>query len=422
MALARLNVHFAPCAVAVLGSLALALTVAARQAKAVVEPRPPVIDDDPAFPRPAVVRKQVRFWEKVFYKWPSTTVVVHETHDTDQIIDVIDFRMFAERDNKKAPAPRKDRDAVTQQYLRRYTRAAERFAKEGERAAERGAIERRLYAVYKNDPVALRRLLAGEVKIRAQTGLADDFLRAASSAQIYLPYMERVFNQYGVPTRLSRLPFVESMFNLRARSKVGASGIWQFMPETARNYIYVDALVDERNSPIKATRAAAQFLLENYQTLQSWPLAITAYNHGRVGMANAVKQVGTSDIGEIIKAYDSPSYGFASRNFYAEFLAAVGTFERLQREGRLAGRGSLPETEGIVLDKRYSLAEIMKFTPLSREILETHNPCLLETTYTKNAAKALPKFFELRVPRSLAQAAKTALITLGKKKKDYARK
>lgn len=400
---------------------ACALFIAASPALAVVKARALAETTDQLFPTPAVVRKQVRFWERVFYKWPSTTVVVHETGDTDQIIDVIDYKVLSTKDE---PAPRKDRDEVTSRYLKRYTKAAERFAQEGESAVKYGAIERRLFAVYRSDPIALKRLYDGKVKIRTQTGLADDFLRAATQAQTYLPYMERVFSQYGVPTRLSRLPFVESMFNFRARSKVGASGIWQFMPDTARNYIYVDAMVDERNSPIKATRAAAQFLLENFRELKSWPLAITAYNHGRLGMANAVKKVGSSDLGDIIKRYESPSYGFASKNFYAEFLAAGNTFERLQREGRLTARQSLAETEAIVLERPHTIADLLRYTPLTRPILEQNNPCLLETSFTKNAHKPLPKFYELRVPRNLARATKTSLMELSKKKKktDYARR
>ena len=423
MARPRLLDHavITPCLIAGAGVVAFGLTVAARKSFAVVKPRAVIEAEDPLFPKPATVRRQIRFWERVFYKWPSTTVVVHESGDTDRIVDVIDYKILAKRADKDAPVPRKDREEVTSKYLKRYTMAAARFAAEGEKALKYGAIERRLYEVFRSDRVGLQRLYAGDIKLRAQTGLADDFLRAAASAQTYLPYMESVFRQYGVPTQLSRLPFVESMFNLRAHSKVGASGIWQFMPDTARNYIYVDHMVDERNSPIKATRAAAQFLLENYRELKSWPLAITAYNHGRLGMANAVKKVGTSDIGEIISRYESPSYGFASKNFYAEFLAAVNTFERLRRDGRLASSESLAETDAIVLERPYSLAELMKNTPLTRELLEQHNPCLLEAAFTKNAERPLPRFYELRVPRQLARAVKSALIHLGKKK-DYARR
>jgi membrane-bound lytic murein transglycosylase D len=210
------------------------------------------------------------------------------------------------------------------------------------------------------------------------------------------------------------------MFNLRARSKVGASGLWQFMPATAKLFIYVNGMVDERNSPFKATRAAAQLLGLNYRELRSWPLAITAYNHGAVGMQRAARQVGSDDIGEIIKRYQSPSFGFASRNFYGEFLAAANTFERLQRSGKLKTSETIPEIESVVLEKPISVRELLAHTPITRPILAEHNPCLLETSFTKYADKALPSFYEIKVPRGMVQATKAALIELRDKR--YARR
>ena len=202
------------------------------------------------------------------------------------------------------------------------------------------------------------------------------------------------------------------MFNLKARSKVGASGIWQFMPDTARNFIYVTPLVDERNSPYKATRAAAQLLLSNYRTLGSWPLAITAYNHGALGMARAVGQVHSDDMGEIIKRYESPSFGFASKNFYAEFLAASNIYDRLVRTKKIKRVAPQPETESIILQRPLSVAQILKHTPLTRELLMDNNPCLLEAALTTQLDKPLPAFYELKVPHALARAAKAALSTI----------
>jgi membrane-bound lytic murein transglycosylase D len=88
-------------------------------------------------------------------------------------------------------------------------------------------------------------------------------------------------------------------------------------------YMRIDRVMDERRDPLISTRAAARFLKQNYETLGAWPLAITAYNHGRQGMVNAVNTVGTEDIVEIIRRYRGPRFGFASRNFYPEFLAAI---------------------------------------------------------------------------------------------------
>jgi membrane-bound lytic murein transglycosylase D len=113
--------------------------------------------------------------------------------------------------------------------------------------------------------------------------------------------IERVFAAEGVPTILSRLPFVESMFVSRAQSKVGAVGAWQFMPATARLYLQMNPAVDSRIDTILAAEGAARMLRHDYEELRTWPLALTAYNHGRAGVARAVREVGTRDLGEIVQ-------------------------------------------------------------------------------------------------------------------------
>jgi membrane-bound lytic murein transglycosylase D len=95
------------------------------------------------------------------------------------------------------------------------------------------------------------------------------------------------------------------------------------MRSTGRDYMQIGGVLDERRDPLRATHAAAQHLQANFDALGSWPLAITAYNHGRAGMMRAVSDTGTIDIGTIVRRYHGPLFGFASRNFYAEFLAAV---------------------------------------------------------------------------------------------------
>src|SRR5262245_66511076 len=95
------------------------------------------------------------------------------------------------------------------------------------------------------------------------------------------------------------------------------------MPATGRLYLRVSGGVDERLDVRAATMAAAQILRENYEKLGTWPLAITAYNHGANGIKQAVATVGTTNFGVIVQRYRGPLFGFASQNFYAEFLAAV---------------------------------------------------------------------------------------------------
>jgi membrane-bound lytic murein transglycosylase D len=303
------------------------------------------------------------------------------------------------------------RDRISAKYLQRYEIALKRFAQLGQRAVEYGPIEVRVFNVYSRSPSKLSTLYRGDIKLRIQTGLADEFLKAAERAQEYLPYMERVFTQAGLPVELTRLPFVESMFNLGARSKVGASGIWQFMPGTARTFdLNVGRVVDERNSPYKPTRGAARLMTSNFQRLRSWPLAITAYNHGPGGLERAIKNVGTDNLGTVIERYNSPSFGFASKNFYSEFLAAVTVYDRVSRGNRFQNSNRtnvLQET--VVLKRPISLGQLMAQTALDRKTLEGLNPCLNSAAFGVHRYTPLPVPYEIRVPRQLARSVEIAL-------------
>lgn len=98
------------------------------------------------------------------------------------------------------------------------------------------------------------------------------------------------------------------------------------MPSTARLYLKMELEYDERFNPLRATEAAARLLTANYKSLATWLLAITAYNHGAAGMRRAVRTTGSRDLGRIVTRYRSRSFGFASRNFYAEFIAATRVY------------------------------------------------------------------------------------------------
>jgi membrane-bound lytic murein transglycosylase D len=259
-----------------------------------------------AFPSSPILEPRVQFWEKIFAMYPSHHIVVHDKEDLSLILGVIQLRS---QGFESVNSPGADR--LIQNTLRLYEETLRGFK-------QRGAVMRHEHALAASiwnacdTPAARQRLLQGRITLRSQGGLADTFKEAFRTSQLYLPRMERIFREHGLPPELTRLVFVESMFNLKARSKVGASGLWQLMPNTARAYIRVNRHVDERNSPFKATRAAARVLQQNYNELRNWPLAITAYNHGLGGMKRAVVQTGSTRLSDIIEDYRSPSFGFAS--------------------------------------------------------------------------------------------------------------
>jgi len=167
--------------------------------------------------------------------------------------------------------------------------------------------------------------------IHTQLGIKERFRDGVVRSGRYLEAFQDIFDKAGIPSDVALLPLVESSFENRALSSAGAAGIWQFTRGTGRLYMNVTRKIDERLDPAKATRAAARLLHDNYEALGNWPLAITAYNHGRGGMLRAQGEVGSSDIIKVIGEYKGPLFGYASMNFYSEFLAAVEVYRNYEQ-------------------------------------------------------------------------------------------
>jgi membrane-bound lytic murein transglycosylase D len=195
---------------------------------------------------------------------------------------------------------------------------------------------------------------------------------------------------------------VESSFNPEARSYVGAAGLWQFTAGTGRRFMRIDSAVDERRDPYRSSEAAARLLKANYGELDSWPLAITGYNHGTGGMRRAIRAVGTDDIETIVRNYDGPAFGFASRNFYVSFLAA----EEVERNaGQYFGpvRRDPPEKLTEIEVPAYLSATTLEQTlGVPRETLQAYNPSLLPAIWM--GKKYVPRGYTLRLPDTVPDA------------------
>ncbi|MEA2657514.1 MAG: rane-bound lytic murein transglycosylase [Candidatus Binatota bacterium] len=235
----------------------------------------PVEAQQTPFPIPSGLEETVEFWKHVFTRYGANQIVLFDPMDPGKIYSVVS-------------------------------------------AADGSAIDRERAKI-----VADYNLADDENRIRTQRGAKEHFLEGLKISGRYIGQMQKIFREEGLPPDLAYLPLVESSFNIRARSSVGAVGMWQFMPETGKKFLRIDTAVDERLDPIASTRAAARLLKENYRILGRWPLAITAYNHGTDGIFRGIKAVESDDLVDLIRRYESPTFGFASKNFYAEFLAVV---------------------------------------------------------------------------------------------------
>ena len=216
--------------------------------------------------------------------------------------------------------------------------------------------------------------------------------RSLERAGRWRAHIHAEFEALGVPVEIAALPHVESSYNPDARSHVGASGIWQFTRSTGRRFMRVDHVVDERNDPFAASRAAAQLLAYNYSLTGNWPMAITAYNHGLGGVRRAMAEYGDDALVDILRNYDGRTFGFASRNFYVAFLAAL----QVDREAQRYFPGVRPEPA-----VHYDVAELPAYvaadrlvaaTGLSGDELARHNPALQSIVWQGKQAPAARVF------------------------------
>jgi len=157
-------------------------------------------------------------------------------------------------------------------------------------------------------------------------------------SQPYLPYVRRVFTQYGLPQDLVLLPFTESGYNVKAYSWAGAGGMWQFMRGTGRLYgLKADWWIDERRDPYKSTDAAARHLKDLYEQFGDWYLALAAYNAGPGKISRALRLTGTNDFFELTKKNRKLSYRARLRtetkHYVPKFIAISKIFQNLDTLG-----------------------------------------------------------------------------------------
>lgn len=346
------------------------------------------------FDVPDNLRSRVGFWLSVYSIYSSRYHIIHHVDYPWLVFQVIDVTPIAEGPGHKWTRYHRA-EAFTEKALKSVREDLRKLSKmkKYDKLTEK---QRQYFELLKAIPGKRQNVFAhAATHTRIQMGQKDFFKMGLMRGSKYLPRMEEIFAQYDLPVELTRLPLVESSFNDKAVSKVGASGIWQFMPNIGRQFMKVSETIDERNSPLKATEGAARLLLENIRITRSWPFAITAYNHGPGGVLRASKKLRTNDLAVIIDRYNSDRFGFASSNFYTSFLAALHA-ERYQNEIF----GDLPkypphETEDIRLARSFRAKELINIVGISFEELKLYNKDLRARSMH---SLVLPKGYRLSLP------------------------
>jgi membrane-bound lytic murein transglycosylase D len=285
--------------VSFLGAVALLVAAAASFASAEV-----------LFPRPPSIEPNVKFWVDVFSAYGEQDFIIHDRDQIWRIYQVLHLPAESTLDRSEV-------DAVNDYLKSKFGNMLNRLAA-GQAPAD--YEERQVAALFKGEPLSA--YAAAAQNLRVQQGMRERFREGLLRSRYYRSTMQRIFTDAGLPPDLLALAEVESGFYSQARSSAGAVGIWQFTRGTGRQFMRITRYHDDRLNPTTETEAAADLLRSNYLTFGNWPLAITAYDYGTAGMAEAAQQY-AGDFVRIQRSYDGPHFGFASKNYYAEFLAAL---------------------------------------------------------------------------------------------------
>ncbi len=298
------------------------------------------------FPVPAGLESAVEFWKKVFTEYSLSQLIYFDTLDMGKIYEVNDVG-------------------------------------EGNRSNEYINAERARVAAANGVDID---------RVKTQRGVKERTAAGLKRSGRYIGQIQQIFRDRDLPAELTYLPIVESSYDIYARSSVGALGIWQFMPRTGREYMRVTASLDERRDPFDSSRAAAAYLKQAYEFLGSWPLAITSYNYGQAGMARAVAAVGSDNLVDLNQRYDHPNWGFAPKQFYAEFLAAVEIGTNLNKYYPDLQLDAAVQIKEVELNSTTALTSAINSSGLSREEFLGWNPAL------SSATRIVPAGYRVKLP------------------------
>lgn len=338
---------------------------------------------------------RVRFWLDIYTRFNSDTYLIHNIQYPWIVYEIVDPHRIESVKHRN----RFTQHYRAEKYVKNRLETIRKDLKKLGRTREKDLTEdQRVYlAQLKAIPgFKHKHLLSAHSNIRIQEGQRNHFLKSMDRGLKYLPFLEKEFYSLGLPLELTRLPMVESSFDLTAESKVGAKGIWQIMPQSAEFYLRMDGQVDERMSPFKSTIVAADLFRRNLQTFKTWPLAVTAYNVGIGNLRKAIETYKSNELSVLIQmshkrakvgAPERGAFRFASGNFYACFLAALYAekykeylFEKIE-----LSNAKLPPFLSHEMNGRVPLKSFLKKNKISTDDFLALNPDL-RLTHKKNGS------------------------------------
>ena len=337
------------------------------------------------FSRPLELEQDVQFWIRVYTEIDTDSGFIHDSKNLRVIYQTVRF---------SAGMKVGDRSRQIRSSVNAIENALQTLA-----TGKRDGLsqDEQLTLALWPKQTSNSELAEASRRVRFQLGQSDRFREGIARSGVWKPYIYQVLVERGLPIELAVLPHVESSFDPTAYSKAGAAGLWQFTRSTGLRYMRIDHVVDERRDPFLSTVAAARLLENNFQVIQSWPLAVTAYNHGLAGMRRAVQELGTRDVAEIVRNYKGRTFGFASRNFYVAFLAALEVDSDPDKYFGPISRRPGADTVVTKVPDYVGVDSLQAALGLALTELKAWNPALMEPVWSGD--KLVPRDFSLRLPR-----------------------
>jgi membrane-bound lytic murein transglycosylase D len=227
--------------------------------------------------------------------------------------------------------------------------------------------------------------------------LHDKIAAGLSRSGRYVPMIQEIFAEEGLPQDLAWIAFIESSFLPHARSPRSAQGIWQFMPRTGRQYgLKSNGVVDERSDPEKATRAAAKYLSYLHEIFGDWYLAMAAYNAGEGKILRAMERTGARDFWQLAA---TSAIRKQTQNYVPAFLASVLISKDPSHYGFDVAYAPAIAFETVRLDRPVDLGSLAGAAELSLEDIQVLNPELRSPVTPRQ-----DEGYELRVPPGSREA------------------
>lgn len=362
------------------------------------------------FPCQAELKPKIQFWIRVFGEFDQTQAIFHDADSPEVVYSVLSGASSCGLGRRNSPIE------IERERIRRVLRSIQTKQKDPN-------------AIYTDEELLIVNPIRNSTtfefdkatdRIRCQNGVRNQFEKALSRYRYYKNDVIQILKESSLPEDIQYLPFVESSYNPSAYSKVNAAGLWQIMPGTARILgLRIDASTDERLDPILATKAAARYFVNSYQTLSATaqenrhnpsllgPFVITSYNYGIGGMRKALGEHG-GDFIDMLNNYKGRSFRVAVKNFYASFLAARHIVTHEADYFRNIQPYMFPVYKTMTVPKNISATKFADHFQVSIDLLRELNPMLTKRVWS--GVYPIPQNFELKIPDHLQPSEVNATI------------